>query len=315
MNKEHLKYLVKITLLVLVISFVVDKAVFLILNKLSDKVYSGQSIGKLNQYLKVKDSVDFIVYGSSRANHNIDPSIISKYSFNIGMDGAKIAYSSVLIQLLPADNAQTILLHIDPNYAFKQNYDGGDVAALVSKYNRDKDIKREIDKLGKNNSLQKFFWSLSYNGKVLGILKNYLNPKDDYARQLGYEPIVVTSMQREIFKNIINRGDVRDVESFCGTNYKMNDIYTRALSDIKMFCEANGKKLILFTSPKYEYPCTELNARFKAQIEDQGFVYYDLTNFFNDNNKLDYWKDKTHLSHVGAQILSKAVKELVEKDN
>ncbi|WP_299780305.1 hypothetical protein [uncultured Formosa sp.] len=315
MNKENLKYLVKIALFVLVISFVVDKAVFLVLNKISDKVYSGQSIGKLNQYLKVKDSVDFIVYGSSRANHNIDPRVVSKNSFNIGMDGAKIAYSSVLIQLLPEHKSQTVLLHIDPNYAFNPKYDGGDIAALVSKYNRDKDIKREIDKLSKNNSLQKFFWSLSYNGKVLGILKNYLEPKDDYAKQLGYEPIMVTSMQREIFKNIIDRGDVIDVEAFCGTNYTMNDIYTKALSDIKSFCDANNKKLILFTSPKYEYPCTIVNAKFKALLEDKGLVYYDLVDFFKDDKQLKYWKDKTHLSHLGAEKLSQAMKVIIEKTN
>jgi len=315
MNKEHLKYLVKIILFVLVLSFVVDKAVFLVLNKISDKVYSGQSIGKLNQYLKVKDSVDFIVYGSSRANHHIDPSVMSKNSFNIGMDGVKIAYSSILIQLLPEDKTQLVLLHIDPNYAFDQKYDGEDVSGLVSKYNRDRDIKTGIDKLDKNNYLQNFFWSLSYNGKVLGILKNYLSSNDEYSKLLGYEPIVVSSGQSEIFKEILERDENSDTDKLCETHYTMNEIYTKALSDIKSFCEANGKTLILFTSPKYEYPCLELNAKFKTQIENQGFEYYDFTNFFQHDNKLEYWKDKTHLSYVGAQILSKEIKSLIEEEH
>ncbi|QDO92622.1 hypothetical protein FNB79_01030 [Formosa sediminum] len=315
MNRENFIYLVKVTFLILVVAFVIDKAVFLALNKISDNVYSGHSIGKLNQYLKVKDTIDYVVFGSSRANHNIDPSLISKNSFNIGMDGAKIAYSSVLIQLLPKDKGQTVLLHIDPNYAFDKDYDGADIAALISKYNRDGDIRREIDKLGKNNSLQKFFWSLSYNGKVLGILKNYFEPNDYYATLLGYEPIVVTEMQREIFKNIIKRGNVVDVDAFCGTNYKMNTAYSEALTDIKLFCDTNNKKLILFTSPKYEYPCIELTKQLKNQLENMGFEYYNLTDFFNENNNLDYWKDKTHLSHIGAEILSEHVKDLVMQNN
>ncbi|WP_159021546.1 hypothetical protein [Formosa sp. L2A11] len=315
MNKEHLKYLVKITLLVIVVSFIVDKVVFLALNTISDNVYSGQSIGKLNQYLKVKDSVDFVVFGSSRANHNIDPRIISKKSFNMGMDGVKIAYSAVLIQLLPKDKQQTILLHIDSNYAFNESYDGEDVMALASKYNRNKDIKIGIDKLNKNNNLQKFYWSLGYNGKVLGILKNYLDPKNDYTERLGYEPIYVSEIQHNIFENIIHRNEVIDLDTFCGTHYNINATYSQTLSDIKAFCDANNKKLILFTSPKYQYPCKKANAEFKALLTAKGLTYYDFTDFFKDDNQLKYWKDKTHLSHLGAEKLSEAVKEIVLKAN
>ena len=185
MSFNSIKYIIKTFILILIISFLADKIVFFVLNKISDEVYTGQSIGKLNQYLQKKDMLEFIVFGSSRANHNINPIKISENSFNMGMDGRKLAYSASLIKLLPNKKKQTILLHIDPENAFNQNYLGNDILALSSKYNRNTIIKQEIDKLKQNNFLQNFYWSLSYNQKVLGILKNTQDNKT-IEKVIGY---------------------------------------------------------------------------------------------------------------------------------
>jgi hypothetical protein len=179
---QALKYTLKIFFIIIIITFVGDKLLYYSLNYVSDKVYSCQSIGKLNHFLSLKDNLNLIVFGSSRANHNINPSIMDKNSYNMGMDGRMIAYSGTLIKLLPKQKKQIILLHIDPSNAFKKDYTGFDLDALLVKYNRNIIVKNEINKLKQNNTFQNFLWSISYNSKILGILKNYLKPKYDYQK-------------------------------------------------------------------------------------------------------------------------------------
>ena len=55
MNSKSLKYIVKTLLAIFIVSILIDRMVFFGFNKISDKVYSGQTIGKLNQYLKIKE--------------------------------------------------------------------------------------------------------------------------------------------------------------------------------------------------------------------------------------------------------------------
>ncbi|MFD2698498.1 hypothetical protein ACFSQ0_10880 [Mesonia sediminis] len=316
MNSSSLKHIIKIIILILIISFVVDKLVFYGLNKISDKVYTGQSIGKLNQYLQIKDDLEFFVFGSSRANHNIDPIKVSEHSFNMGMDGRKLAYSATLIKLLPNEKKQTILLHIDPENAFNKNYSGDDILALSSKYNRNSLIKQEIDKLKHDNLLQNFYWSLSYNNKVIGILKNYLKPKYNYKTYSGYDPIYVNENQREIFQNILEKDEkeTSEKEIDCQKELVLNEIYYAYINELSEFCKENNKTLIIFTSPVFDDGCSDDNIELNKILKKKNLDYYDFTNFFKENNNLEYWKDKTHLSNKGAEIFSEKIKSIFDKN-
>ena len=312
MDTQILKYIIKTTLLILVVSFIGDKIIFYALNKISDRVYTGQSIGKLNQYLTLKDSLDLIVYGSSRANHNIDPTELSNNAYNTGVDGIKLAYSATLIKLLASQSQQTILLHIDADYSFDADYSGQDIRSLKSKYNRNSIIKQEIDELNQDNMLQNYFWSLSYNNSIIGILKNYVRPNYDYKTYFGYDPIHVTENQKKILEKIIEKDS--DSESpTCDSTHVMNEVYSNSLDELKEFCAKNNKKLILFTSPIFDDKCKDDNNALKQILEQKGFTYYDYTDFFKDNNSLDFWKDRTHLSDKGAEFFTQELKTLFVK--
>lgn len=308
MNLSILKYIIKTILLILVISFLTDKIVFFVLNKVSDNVFTGQAIGKLNQYLQIKEELDFIVFGSSRANHNINPIKLSENSFNIGVDGSKLSYSATLIKLLPKQKKQTILLHVDPENAFSQDYSGSDIRALSSKYNRNDIIKKEIDELKQENLLQNYYWSLSYNSKVLGMLKNYLKPSYDYKNYLGYDPIYVNENQKKILKNILKK-DKKVMD--CQNDFVLNKIYDSSLDALNVFCKNNNKTLIIFTSPKYDDNCKDDNIQLSQILKYRNLHYYDLTDFFKGNNTLDYWRDKAHLSDKGAQLFTERIRGLL----
>ncbi|WP_396601119.1 hypothetical protein [Algibacter sp. R77976] len=307
MNLSIIKYILKTTVLVLVISFFTDKLIFFVLNKVSDKVFTGQAIGKLNQYLQINEELDLVVFGSSRANHSINPIKLAENSFNVGVDGTKLAYSSTLIKLLPKQKKQILLLHLDPENAFSKDYLGNDIRALSSKYNRNKIIKNEIDKLKQDNLLQNYFWSLSYNGKSLGMIKNYLKPNYNYKDYFGYDPIYVNENQKKILKNILKKNSN---DTNCENEFILNDIYDITLDELNVFCKKNNKVLIIFTSPKYVDSCKDDNIKFSEILKKRNLTYFDFTDFFKENNTLDYWRDKTHLSNIGAELFTDKIKDI-----
>jgi len=302
-----MKKAIKLILLILVISFGIDKIVYYSMNAISDKVMSGQAIGKLNQYLQIKDSVDLLVFGTSRANHHIDVSKLDASSFNMGMDGTAIAYSSTLIKLLPKNKEQTVIWHIDPNKVFDTVYKPDDILGLNSKYHRNKTIKEEIKKNGQSNPIQSFYFSLGYNGKAFGILKNYFYPSYNYKDYNGYEPITVNETQKEIFKNYLKLKEPRQ----CYKNYTINPIVKDHLEEVKVFCKENNKRLIIVTSPTYRPECGEQYKQMNNIMKKMNITYYDYSSFFVKNNSFDYWKDLTHLSEEGASIFSLRLREAI----
>ncbi len=307
MSKDSLSHIIKVVFLVLFISFILDKIVFHLLNKVSDQVFSGQSIGKLNHYLKVKDELDLIVFGSSRANHHVDPTLLTTPSFNMGVNGKMIAYFATLMKLLPKGKEQIILLHIDPSNAYINYYKAGDLRFLSTKYNRYETIKMETDRMGQQNILQKFYWSLSYNGMILGILKNYFSPNYDYKNYWGYDPIYPSNPQRKIFEEILKT----EKEITCQDTLTLDEIHQIYLEEIKLFCDKNNKQLIVFTSPEYNDNCKNDNLQFSALMKKMGFTYYDFSDFFKTNNSISYWKDKLHLSNKGAEIFTQEMKRII----
>ena len=308
MQKRDIIYVLKTLGLFLIISFGADKLICLTLNRISDKVYSGQGIGKVNHFLKIKNSRELIIFGSSRANHNVNPTVLNNSGFNMGVDGRKIAYASTLIKLLPKDKKQTVLLHIDPDNFFDEGYSGIDVNALLSKYNRIDQVKNEINALGLQNVFQQFYWSLSYNGKVFSILKNVLKPKYDYKKYNGFDPIKVSSDQKKMFENIL----AQNKKTICQDSLVINPIYDKLLNEIKLFCDNNSKRLVLFTSPMYKDLCKEDNRKMNRILLRKEFEYYDFTNYFENKSSLNNWKDKTHLSNLGAEEFTQVIKNSVQ---
>lgn len=311
MKGNVLIHILKMLFAIIVVSLLVDQLVFRLLNSISDQVYTGQSVGKLNHYLRIKDEKDVLVYGNSRVAHHVDPDILGVKGFNIGVNGRKIAYSSTLVSLLETNKMQTILFHIDTENAFSEHYSGDDIQALSVKYNRNKIIKEQMDALEMNNSLQSVFCGLSYNTIVLGIVKNYFKPNYDYRRYNGFDPIRVSQQQRKIFSRKLSTSAMK---RSCGSDFRMNDIYRKALLNLRDFCKRQNKRLILFTSPMFRDRCRDDNKALESDLDKMGFEYYDFTDLFGEDSNLDYWKDRIHLSGKGAKIFSEKLRKRLNKD-
>lgn len=308
MDKKSKIYFLKVFLYVLAFSFVLDKLVFFSLNVISDNVKTGLGIGKLNHYLTFADKSDLLIFGSSRANHHVDPIAITNNGYNMGMDGSQIAYAAALIKSLPKEKKQTILLHIGASNFIQKDYDGSDLKALHTKYNRNKNIRWEIDRLSQGNILQKYYWSLSYNGVVMATLKNYFYPSYSTDEYRGYDPLTVTDQQREIFQKILKR----ETKVECPKNSEINPIYENQLKELQSFCSKNNKTLIAFTAPIHQDLCKADNAMLASFMKKNNIRYYDFSDFFKDNNNLKYWKDNSHLSKEGAELFTNEIKKIFD---
>ncbi len=309
MSKPNYTYIIKITLGIIVLSYLTDKAIYYSLNIVNDKILSGQSGGKLNHFLLVKDSVKVVILGNSRANHHVDPQKLSQSAFNMGADARSIAYCTALTKLLPENKEQTVIINVDTKNSFDADYSGEDVGSLRVMYHRNELLKTEIDKVYGYDIIQNFFWCKAYNGRVLGLFKNYFIPKYDYRNYYGYDPIHVDETQTEMFKNVLKYSKPVD----CFNEYHLSPLYKLYIEEIKAFCEMNNKKLVMITTPLYNDECQIDNEQMVKVFKELGVEYHDFSNMFNSNNSMEYWKDEVHLSDAGAQIFSENLNKIIFK--
>ncbi len=315
MNSDITKNLLKIVILIVVISYGLDKILFLSMNNISDKVLSGQAIGKLNQFLSIKDTADFIVFGSSRANRHLDVDLFSNNGFNMGIDGIGIAYYSTLINTLHTDKEQLIIVHIDIKNFFGDDYDGSDIRALKTKYHREDEITQNLDRSGQISVLQKFYYSMNYNGNSIGIIKNYFRPSYDPNNYNGYDALTVNKSQ-EHMRDAVLLHSKNSLKKECQDSLKVNPIGLRYLESIKSFAKKSPNKTFLFiSSPTYNDICDSDNAEINVIMQDFGLTYWDFTNLYNDRQDNTYWKDASHMSKQGAEAFSLYLLKQYEKSN
>lgn len=307
MKQQHSTvYIIKILFCIIVSTILVDKITYFSLVKISNQVLSGESIGKLNQFLQIKDKVEFLIFGSSRARNHISPQLISNSSFNMGMGGTHIAYANTLIKLL-SDKEQLILIHIDPHHAFDKKYSANDINRLKIKYNQNKIIKSEIDKIS-SNVLNKIYWSLDYNGKVLGILKNYFIPSYNHYNFFGY---VALNQRPEVELSKLMNNSLKE----CDRKFILNNYYEKYLKDLKEISKKQNKTIIFYTSPMFTDYCKEDNLMFEKIMEEMNFKYYDFTDIFQKESNLSYWYDRSHLSDFGAKEFTKIIQLEINEFN
>lgn len=305
MSINNIKHLLKVLALVCLICFISDKIIFCIVNRISDNVYTGQAIGKLNLFLKIKENKKLLIFGSSRANHNINPTALEANSFNMGVDGRNIAYATALIKTIETRETQTLLIQIDPESVFSGNYNGEDIKLLACKYHRNAVIKTEMDKLDMVNPFQHYFWSIAYNNKIIGIVKNHWHPSYNYRLYNGYDPYDVDESQEKIFSKILSQNKIAE----CQDSVTVNKLCYNYLLDLKDFAKANNKKLIFFTSPVYNDHCKKDNYELVKLANEINIIYLDFTDLFQKNNSRSLWKDEIHLSRIGAERFTSILKE------
>ncbi len=296
--------------MLLLIFLITDRLTYYGLEALDEKVFTGQSVGKVNQFLSLKDSLNLLVFGNSRANHHIDNKVLNESSFNMGVDGTHIAYSAALISTLKK-RGQLIIVHIDPKIIFDDTYKGKDVLSLINLINREEGVKEIINDLFPEEIYySKICNSYIYNGKALSFLKNYFLPKYDYNLYYGYDPIYPTVEQKQIFEKIIEKDTARYSFGDSFKDMKISVLTNNLVDNIKTKCEYNNSELIFITSPTLNVVYEKQRKQTALFFKSKNIKYYDFSDFF-DETPIDNWKDFTHLSEKGAALFSNKLNHVI----
>lgn len=310
-----MKKSIQLLLALAIVFFLTDRLICMCLNEIDRKVFTGQSVGKVNHFFSLKDSVNLLVFGSSRANHHIDNEALGTTSFNIGVDGTRIGYSAALISTLKKKD-QILLVHIDHASLYNFEYDGSDMIGLINMIHRNDDLSAFIYNYFPDEiCISRIFNSYIYNGKVLGMLKNFVAPSYDYKQYYGYDPLYPNQEQKDIFEKMLKLDSLKlEQDNLTVKGAKINPLIDKFIDEIIDFSKKNNSRLIFFTSPTLKTNHLNVRSVTKQYFESKNASYYDYSVFFEKYNA-DYWKDFTHMSAHGATVFTKAFRQEILQAN
>jgi len=262
-------------------------------------LYKIQSSGLLYRanYAKNVTTADYLVFGSSRANHHYDPKVfeqeLNKSFYNCGRDAQGIIYtcaftSSVINRYKP----KGIIIDVRPN-EFTIT-DKGTIASLLP-YKDDKLVSRYFEYNGPYENIKTLSHIYPYNSLLTNLLVGItsFNKKrtEDYK---GYQALKSVSKS----KTLTEFAEHNEVDTAKVTYFK------QLLTQLD---KENIPTLVVISPLNYEYidgPTVEI-----LKKECAGFKSIQFLNYAHDplcKNPLNF-SDKYHLNDKGAAIFSEMI--------
>jgi hypothetical protein len=287
------KSLAVVLLLIAISDFVIGKGMKFL--------YQKQKSGLLYRTTYCIDSTraDYLVFGSSRANHHYDPQVFENALhasfYNCGRDAQGVLYSCAVISaVIERYSPKCIIIDIRPD-EFTQS-DEGTLATLLP-YHRNNAIRPYLKYDGRFQDVKLISSIYPYNSLFTNLLVGLKpNHEEDYK---GYVPLYTLNGGGEM-KTLTEKkqADSNKVDAFYRLLSKLNERHIRTL---------------LVVSPahaKYVNPVTSKVCSVAAQS-------YPNTLFLNFVNKPDwqdnkYFSDDNHLNNKGAGLFSNVIAKIIE---
>jgi hypothetical protein len=277
---KFLKHILIILFATILLSFVLDKAIF-------NFFYKFHKRTKLDVEGLKKEIVFF---GSSRCVHHIDPRIIDSIchtkSFNMGWAAAnpKDIYAAIKIYLAKNSAPKSIFIQIDQEHD-DTTEDGLARQSLLKFYKRG--IIDDYFSANLKDELRiPLFASLNY--RDFGwreVIKTLFNNNNSANQNLGY-----TAIQSKGFKPT-------QLYKFNKDAFRKQNIWTSKAINL---CNEKKIKVHLFTAPICTSNQIQTFNRF-SRLYNVDYIDYSLR--FKDSQQ--YFSDPTHLNREGAMLFSK----------
>jgi len=194
MNKEYLKFLKKVFIL-LVIMFVVDRVVGSIIEYYFEHEPMGDSASFAHAINDPEE--DILIYGSSRAVHTYDTKVFTDSlglsCYNCGRNACNVIYHSAILPAALQGNHLPKLIILDltvKEIAWRSNREGDDIlAGMILPYVLTNDHFKQLAKDLFPKELQKAQISklYAYNSLILSIINNYSRRNSSNIN--GYQPL------------------------------------------------------------------------------------------------------------------------------
>lgn len=310
-NFNNLKKLILYLSICALTLFIADLGLSLIFDYLYKRTKTGQTGGKINYYLSSASPANILIMGNSRSLYQIIPDSIGHDVFNLSHAGMGPAFQTGLLSILihQAKMPDTILLHLEP-YDFIGDQSNRDIQNLKYYYGKDSLVTQLINKINPTEKYKFIFQLYRYNGRVISLVKNFIQTNNSIVSSNGYEPLFP---QPSDSSNTLYSSQTQ------GSNHNapFNRDQFELLIDFIQMCRHQNTELICFTSPIYTSD-HEFRSVLDSITVNLNKTEVPYINFIDSPIELlekrpSLWRDANHLNHNGAQIESQALKNSIEK--
>jgi hypothetical protein len=285
-----------------------------IIGRLLEYGFYNQKTGGDYQIIQsiTSNRADIVIFGSSRAQGNYNPEIISKITgrtcSNSGLGGGHGIFLPAfqIKEMLKNYTPKIIIIEMDPNSI---SYWKGDYERLnlflpfVDKYNSAENL---VKLNGEFESLKLFSKTYKYNSKLVNIfIYTYLSNRFKHVQSFIPIPNRIIKDTSIINHDAIN--EIPDIDS-----NKVN-----AILDIINICNSKRIKLLFVNSPYYnnKININHYNINGQKMIENFKKNNIDFIDFTSDSNFIsqpNYFADINHLNDIGANLFSKKFAHLIK---
>lgn len=282
-------------ILIFIVAFItIDQSMGLFMRYLVVHGKGGDTA--LNNYICNETIDECLIFGSSRAMHHYDPTILSdslKMScWNCGYDGNGIILMYGRYRMISSRYTPKVIVYdIEPKYDLMKGDNQVYLGCLKYYYNND-----GIDTIFWNVDMAErykmAFKCYQYNTRWLQLISDNIHPLADSKR--GYRPM-------DLKMNYEPKAE-KDL-TYCNVDSLKIYYLTRLITE----CKISGTKLIFTISPKYKStsdqifsPIKELCVKYRVPL-----INYYLDDEFRTNKNFFY--DSFHMNREGATSYSKKI--------
>jgi hypothetical protein len=241
-----------------------------------------------------KSAADVYIFGSSRALHHYDPSILQDSLrlsvYNAGRPAQTMLYHlPVFKMILKRKKPKLIILDVNENEFVQEARKYDLLNSLLPYYQADETVREVINRV--KPGYQYFAWSrtLPFNSSLFSILFRSITSKGEKDSN-GY----VFMKGRKIHQLVKLHN--------CDSHNEFDPVIIRAFEEFVALCRKNNIQLIAVTSPRFlvaDCPRIDLE-KVKEVMKHLHVDYVDFSNNKKYVENLQFMYDESHLNHEGS---------------
>jgi hypothetical protein len=282
--------------------FIADKVLYFKMQSLSDKEYDKRLetilLGKMNQ--------DILIFGSSRAQHNLYSDLIQdslkQKTYNLGYRGCSIEFQLYLLKKVLKHNSKpkTILLTIDdyreflPEKTLQFRYDKLYPLVKYQEITNDLILKKDISPFAYGFFSARIGWEQFGKKKARTIYDNW-TPNGTVL--LDFQ----TSDFKKEYKKAIPYNKSKEISE-----------RLQAFSEFQEICIQNKIKLFVLIPPNFGEQNADFVNRIQHLILDKSIrlIWQNSDEFKNSN----LFSDSSHLNKKGAILYTNQIIEILKAE-
>lgn len=274
-----------------------------ILDKLYTYLYTNSTPrNKVSHIFSIKNKeIDYVFIGSSRVDNHIDPKIIEnltgKTAINLGIQGAKLNDSYLLLQLLNEHEIKTETIFIQVDYNYNINGNSKFLTTALMPHLKNKLVSELVKERHPDFYYLKnipFYRYMIYDYKIgfREVFNAAINNEPTINLNSGYYPL---TGHREYNFNA----------SLPSTILNENQI----IKKIDSFAKKNNMNIQYFTAP---FCANTKNIDYTSKLQDKIPGLMDFSRLFSDKD--EYFFNCTHLNDKGAKEFSRILAQSLRSD-